>query len=208
MQQVRARGAHDDEALREPRQLVDHRALRRIRRREDGVQRRHDRHAQLAQQREDVGAGLAAEDSVLVLHGQHVDVIDVQEVGGAPIRAEVALGDLEPDARRIAVPSAGIVHRQHERVDVRQRCRQRIGEVRRERGDAALARQVIAEDGESFHAGARRSSMTRWSFAMTRQDESQPGRFLSIKRRGANRERLFTLEQSPRRSFRPARAVH
>ena len=64
-----------------------------------------------------MGARLATEDSV-VLHGQHVDVIDVQEICRSAVRAEVALGNLEPDARRIGVPSAGIVHREHERVDV------------------------------------------------------------------------------------------
>ena len=32
---------------------------------------------------EDVAAGLAAEDAVLVLHGDDVDGVDVQEVGGA-----------------------------------------------------------------------------------------------------------------------------
>ena len=60
----------------------------------------------------------------------------------------------ERDARIFDAPqllgiSLGIrkerpVHRQHERVHLRQRCRQRIGEVCRECGDAALARQVIA----------------------------------------------------------------
>jgi hypothetical protein len=88
--------------------------LGRIRRRQHGVKRRDDRHPELAQEAQQVSASLATKDSVLVLHGQHVDVIDVQKVGCAPLRAEVSVGNLEPHSRRIAVPSAGIVHREHE----------------------------------------------------------------------------------------------
>ena len=57
---------------------------------QDRVQRRHDRHAQLAQQRQQVTAGLAAEDAVLVLHGDDVDGVDVQEVGRARVGVDVA----------------------------------------------------------------------------------------------------------------------
>ena len=49
------------------------------------------------------------------------------------------------------LPMAGIVHRDHERV-VRELRRQRVGDVREGR-DSAMARQVIAENGESLHAG-------------------------------------------------------
>ena len=73
-----------------------------------------------------------------------------------PRRYEVTLGNLEPDARGISVPSDGIVHRKHEGVDVRRCGRQSISEVRRERGDSAPAREVVAEDGESFHSGSGR----------------------------------------------------
>ena len=95
--------AHDDEALGEADERVHHRALHRVGLREDGVERRDDRHAQLAQELEDVAAGLAAEDAVLVLHGHDVDRVDVEEVGGAPVGGDVALGDLEADPRRIRV---------------------------------------------------------------------------------------------------------
>ena len=44
----------------------------------------------------------------------------------------------------------GVVHRQHERVDVRQGPREGIGDVGRERGDSAVPGQVVAEDGESL----------------------------------------------------------
>ena len=128
-QQRGAVGAHDDQALRERGQLVHHRALRRVGLGEDGVQRRHDRHAQLAQQREDVAAGLAAEDPVLVLHAQDVDGVDVQEVRRAPVRGEVALGDLEADPRRVGVAPAGVVHGQHEAVELGELGGDRVAQV-------------------------------------------------------------------------------
>ena len=109
-------------------------------------------------------AGLAAKDPVLVLHRQHIDLIDVQVIRRPLVRARVTLGNLEPDAGRIRVPSAGIVNREHEGVDVRHGCRQGIGEVRRERGDAALPRQMVAEYGESFHF---RGMVTRYRGSRT-----------------------------------------
>ena len=68
MEQRGAVRAHNDEPFGEPGELVHAAALHGIGLAEDGVQRRHDRHAQLAQERENVAAGLAAEDAVLVLH--------------------------------------------------------------------------------------------------------------------------------------------
>ena len=97
------------------------RALRRIRLGEDGVQRRDDRHAQLAQQREHVAAGLAAEDAVLVLHATRTStLLTLRKSAARRYDVEVALGDLEAHARRIRVPLAGVVHRQHEAVDARE----------------------------------------------------------------------------------------
>jgi hypothetical protein len=41
------------------------------------------------------------------------------------------VGDLEPHARRIGLALTGVVHRQHERVDVRQGPGEGIGDVGR-----------------------------------------------------------------------------
>ena len=70
--------AHHDQALRERAELVHHATLRRVGFAQDRVEGRHDRHPQLAEQRQDVGAGLAAEDPVFVLHGHDVEVVDVE----------------------------------------------------------------------------------------------------------------------------------
>ena len=88
-------------------ELVHHAALQRIGLGEDGVQRRDDRHPELAQELKDVAPGLSAEDSVLVLDRDDVDRVDVQEVRGAAVRRELALGDLEPNARRVCVAPTG-----------------------------------------------------------------------------------------------------
>ena len=164
--------AHDDEALRELGELVHHAALQGIGLAEDGVQRRHDRHAQLAQQREDVAARLAAEDAVLVLHAHDVDGVDVQEVRRAPVRRDVALGDLEANPRRVRVTLAGVVHREHEAVDRGELGRDRVAEIGREGGDPALARQVVAEHRDS----AQRSPGDHF-----RHHPSMRGRWMHLK---------------------------
>ena len=153
--------AHDDEALRERVSSSITRALQRIRLGEDRVQRRDDRHAQLAEQREHVAAGLAAEDAVLVLHAHDVDGVDVQEVRGAPVRREVALGDLEANARGIgvALPASFIASTKQSSSGTS--AAMRVAQIGRERGDAALARQVIAEHRDlANHSCFHRASET------------------------------------------------
>ena len=146
--------AHHDEALREPRELVHHaRAAA-----DSGSARivcsvvtigmRSSRSSV-----EDVAAGLAAEDPVLVLQRHDVDGVDVQEVRGAPVRGDVALGDLEAHARRVGV---ALPRRRSSRARssrLRQLPRDGAREVGRERRDAALPRQVIAEHRDLLDAG-------------------------------------------------------
>ncbi len=113
------------------------------------MQCRDDGHAHGSQQLEEVRTGLAAEDPVLVLHRQHVHLVDVQKIGRAAIRAQIPFADFESDARRIRVTSAGVVHGDDESVRAGQLFDQRIGQMRRERCDAAMARQMIPEGGET-----------------------------------------------------------
>jgi len=89
---------HHDESRRQLGELVHHAALADVRRFEDRVEGGDDRHPELREQRQDVAACLPPR-SVLVLERQDVDSVDVQEVGGAPVRDQVRLGDLELDAR-------------------------------------------------------------------------------------------------------------
>ena len=72
-------------------------ALRRRRLRQHGVQRGDDRHGQPREQRQDVAAGLAAEDAEFVLQRDDVELPGVQEVGGAPVILDpLAVVDLQP----------------------------------------------------------------------------------------------------------------
>ena len=144
-QERRAGSAHDDQPLRQRRELVHHAALERVGLGEDGVQGRDDRHPQLAQQLKDVTPGLSTEDAVLVLDADDIDRVDVQEVGGPPVRRHLALRDLEANAGRVGVTPAGIVHREDEALDLGMGRGDRAAQIRGERGDPALARQVVAE---------------------------------------------------------------
>jgi hypothetical protein len=84
-----------------------------------------------------------------VLDRQHVDLIDVEKIRRTAIRAQVALGDFEPDAGGIRVAASGVVHRDDKPIGIGQLFDQRIRQMRGECGDAALARQVIPERRES-----------------------------------------------------------
>ena len=86
---------------------------------QDGVQGRDDRHPQVAQQAEDVAAGRAAVDAVLVLEADDVGVREVQEVGRPEVAVQVLLVDLEPDLRRVVVPLGAVVDRHDEALGVR-----------------------------------------------------------------------------------------
>ncbi len=148
--------AHDDQAFRELRDLVHRAPLHGARLAEDRVQRRHDRHAELAKQRQHVAPRLAPEDPVFVLHAHDVDPVDVQEVGGTAVRRDVVLGDLETDARRVRVPPAGVVHREHEAIQGGELGGDRVAEIGRERRDTAVARHVIAEHRDLADLSPRR----------------------------------------------------
>ncbi len=67
-----------------------------------------------AQQRENVAARSPAEDAVFELQADHIDVVDVQEVGGAEIRIDVLFDELEAHAGRIVVALFRIVDGQRD----------------------------------------------------------------------------------------------
>jgi hypothetical protein len=139
--------AHHDQPFGKRNHLVQCALLIGARGGQDGVQRRHHGHAQLAQQGQHVPARGAAEDAVLVLQTHHVDRVDVQKLGRTPVRVDLAFGDLEAHALRIRVRLGRVVQRHDQRLD----CRSGFGRGRRqiggERGDPALARQIRADEG-------------------------------------------------------------
>jgi hypothetical protein len=145
LEECRAVAAHHDNSLGEANERVHHGALHGIWLGEDRVERRDDRHPEIAQELEHVPARLGAEDSVLVLDGNDVDGLDVEKIGSPSVRGDVTFGDLETDARWVRVLCADVVHREDEAVELRHLAFDGVAEIRGERCDPAMSRQVIAE---------------------------------------------------------------
>ena len=115
---------------------------------QNGVQRGDNRHSQFAQECQDVAAGGTAENAELVLQADDVHVADVEEVRGAQIGRQVLLLNLEAHYLRIFVAALDVVDRHREALALGMRgCdgRQQIG---CKCGDAAFARQMIADEGD------------------------------------------------------------
>ena len=120
------------------------------------MQRRDDRHPQVAQQREDVAARRAAVNAVLVLEADDVGVAEVEKVGRAAIRVEVLLCELETHLRRVLVALGHVVDRDDAAVDRRILSRDSAAQIGGEGGDAALARQVVADETDFANVGDSR----------------------------------------------------
>lgn len=67
------------------------------------MERRNDRHTQLAQSFKDITACPSPEDAVFMLQGHHIHVIDIQEIGGAAVGFDIPLSQFEPYTRRVFV---------------------------------------------------------------------------------------------------------
>ena len=78
------------------------------------MQRRDDRHPQVAQQPDDVAAGRTAEDAVFVLEADDVGVGEIEEIGRPQVRVDLLLLDFEPHLRRVVVALRDVVDRNHE----------------------------------------------------------------------------------------------
>ena len=142
--------AHHHQPLRKADDLLHHPPLHRVGFGQDGVQRRHDRHPQFGQQRDDEAARPGAEDPVLVLERHGVHGGDVEEVHRPAIRPRVILLDREPDLGGIDMPPTGIVHREDEAAEGRILVRDGGAEVGGERGYAALPGQMVAEERDGL----------------------------------------------------------
>jgi hypothetical protein len=100
-------------------------------------------------------AGRPAEDSELVLDRDNVHVAGVQEVGGAPVRIQVLLLNLEANDVRIPVAPFDVVDRHHEAPALGMPCCHRAKQVGGKRGDAAFARKIVAEKRNGSNVGGR-----------------------------------------------------
>ena len=137
---------HDHQPRRKRDQLLHDAPLVGSRLAQNRVERGDHRHSQFAQERQDVAAGRPAENPELVLQADDVHVADVEEVRGAQIGRQVLLLNLETNHLRILVAALNVIDR-YGRSTGSADARTGDGgqQVGRERGDAALARQVVAD---------------------------------------------------------------
>jgi hypothetical protein len=118
--------------------------LVRIRPQENGVKRSDDRRFQLMQQRQQVAAGRPAENPELVLDGDNIHPAEVQIIGGAPVRSQILLLNLEAHGVRIPIASRNVIDRHREAPVLGMQRRHGPKQVGCKRGNAAFARQVVA----------------------------------------------------------------
>ncbi len=89
----------------------------------DRVQGRDQRPTQIAEQPENVTSIRSAEDAELMLKGNHVHMIEVQEIGRPAITGQIPFPDFEANPRRIVVAFFPVVHRCGKAVDRRELSR-------------------------------------------------------------------------------------
>ena len=139
---------HDDQPCRERDQLLHDAPLVGSRLTQNGMKRRDNRHPQFAQECQDVTAGGSAEDAELVLQADDVHVADVEKVRGAEIGRQVLFFNLKTNHFRVFIAAFDVVDRHRETLALRMRGGDGREQVGRERGDAAFARQVVADEGD------------------------------------------------------------
>ena len=104
-------------------------------------------------------AGRPAENAELVLQADDVHVADIEEVRGAQIGRQVLLLNFEANHLRVLVAARNVVDRYGEALALGVRACDGGKQVGRERGNAALARQVVADKSDladfrsAFHEG-------------------------------------------------------
>jgi hypothetical protein len=108
-----------------------------------------DGHADLFEEGEQVAAGGAAVDAELVLDGEDVGVVEVEEIGGATVGVEVFFEEFEADAGWVVVALDPVVDCADEAVGFRSGGGDGLAEVVGEGGDAAESGQVICQEGDA-----------------------------------------------------------
>ena len=95
-----------------------------------------------------------SEDAELVLQTHDVHVADIEEVRGAQIGRQILLLDLEANHFRVLVATLDIVHRNGKALALRMRACDGCQQVGRERGNATLTRQVVANKRDLADSGS------------------------------------------------------
>ena len=115
---------------------------------QEGVERGDDGHFQFANQRQQMAPGGPAVNPKLVLNADDVHVADVEEVRRALVGGEILLFYFKTHDAGILVPLLDIIDRHRKALALGVLRRHRGEQVGREGGDAALARQIVAEKGD------------------------------------------------------------
>ena len=97
-----------------------------------------------------------------------VHAVDVQKVGGAPVRFDVFLGQLKTHSRGIGVAAFDVVDRHGDARRVAMLGSDRFAQVGGKRGDAALSRQVITDKGDAIDRGVFKI-LWQWESAPSRR---------------------------------------
>src|SRR5688572_10662308 len=90
-------------------------------------------------------AGTAAEDAVLELQRHDIHAIDIQEISGATVRVDVLFNQFETHPGWVRIAGFDVVYRQGDARCAGVLDGNRLTQVRRKRGNTALARQVVAD---------------------------------------------------------------
>ena len=91
----------------------------------------------------------ASEDAVFVLHADQIISVEIQKLGCPLVRSLVFLGKLQSYTLRIVVGRVRIVDWNGEEPRVTVFSRYGGTQIRGERGDAALPRQIVANEGDA-----------------------------------------------------------
>ena len=78
-----------------------------------------------------------------MLDVDHVHIVDVQKISCAPVGGKIVLFDLKTHAGRIVVPIVGIIHGGGKHLGFGELCGKGLAEIRSERRDPALTREII-----------------------------------------------------------------
>ena len=110
MQHLPASIRHDHQARREGNQFGQSTPLVTPGLAQNGMQRSHDGHLQLAQHRQNVPSGGTTEYAELMLQTDNIDIADIQEISGAQVRGQILLLNLAAHYFWIFVPVGGVIH--------------------------------------------------------------------------------------------------
>ena len=102
-------------------------------------------HSEISQQCQQMAAARAPKDSEFVLQAEHIDVNQIQKIGRPPVRGDVLFRNFETHFGRIVISLGAIGHRNNRTLQSRILRGDRLPQVRCERGDSALPRNIIRQ---------------------------------------------------------------